>query len=260
MGGRPWNEEVGMSAPVADVRAERLRQARSLLDRASDVGARRFGVSGAWDGAGVLPVAPPLRTVMPGGGLRRGSTIAVRSSMALLLTLLSEASREGAWCALVGLPEVGLVAAAEAGLVLPRVALVPHPGADLVAVTAALVDGLDLVAVAGLERLRAGDRQRLAARARQCGAVLLPVGRWPGADLEISAVFDRWQGLMGGGAGRLRGRRARVRVSGRGAAYRERATSVLLPGSNGAIAEAEWLTEMEHVRAGVLDGAGQEAG
>jgi len=26
------------------------------------------------------------------------------------------------------------------------------------------------------------------------------------------------------------------------------------------LSEAEWLTEMEHVRAGVLDGAGQEAG
>lgn len=35
------------------------------------------------------------------------------------------------------------------------------------------MDGFDLVAVAGAERLRAGDRQRLAARARQRGAVLL---------------------------------------------------------------------------------------
>jgi hypothetical protein len=53
-------------------------------------------------------------------------------------------------------------------------------------------------------------------------------------------VSGRWQGLVGGGAGRLRSRRARVRVSGRGAAHRERVASLLLPGPSGAVAEADW--------------------
>ena len=225
-----------MEAVAADARAERLREARNVLGRAARVWGGEQDLSPSVGGERMLPVAAPLRSVLPGGGLRRGGTVAVRSSTALLLALLSEASAEGAWCALVGLPEVGLVAAAEAGLALPRVALVPRPGADLVAVAAALLDGLDLVAVAGVERLRPGDRQRLAARARQRGAVLLPVGRWPGADLEVVAVSGRWEGLVGGGAGRLCYRRVRVRVSGRGAAHRERVASALLPGPGGTVA------------------------
>ncbi|MBO0850647.1 MAG: hypothetical protein J2P20_14395 [Pseudonocardia sp.] len=184
----------------------------------------------------MLPVAGPLRSALPNGGLRRGSTISVRSSMSLLLALMAEASAEGAWCALVGLPAVGLVAAEEAGLALERVALVPCPGADLVAVTSALLDGLDLVAVAGVDRMRADDRRRLAARARHRDAVLLPVGRWPGADLEVGAVAGRWHGLADGGAGRLRCRQARVWVGGRGAAHRGRVVPVLLPGPGGMVA------------------------
>ncbi|WP_245645346.1 hypothetical protein [Pseudonocardia acaciae] len=207
-----------------------------MLGRATRASEGHRARAAPTDGERVLPVAAPLRSVLPGGGLRRGSTVAVRSSTSLLLGLVAEASAGGAWCALVGMPTVGLVAAEEAGLVLARVALVPRPGADLVAVTAALLDGVDLVAVAGVGRLRAGDRQRLAARARHRGAVLLPVGRWPGADLEVGTAAGQWHGLAGGGAGRLRCRRARVRVGGRGAAHRGRAVSVLLPGPGGAVA------------------------
>ncbi|GEL16201.1 hypothetical protein PA7_00380 [Pseudonocardia asaccharolytica DSM 44247 = NBRC 16224] len=97
------------------------------------------------------------------------------------------------------------MAAAEAGVRLERLALVPHPKRELVAVAAALLDGIDLVTVAGAERagMRAADRQRLMARARQRGAVLLVLGSWPGADLELSCSCPRWQGLGGEGTGRL---------------------------------------------------------
>jgi len=240
VGVEPAADERAARLHEARLHEARLHEARSVLGRATRAwGGQRASAPSVLDER-VLPVAGPLRSALPGGGLRRGGVIAVRSSTGLLLALLAEASAEGAWCALVGLPEVGLVAAAEAGLALSRVALVPRPGADLVAVTAALLDGVDLVAVAGVERLRAGDRQRLAARARHRGAVLLPVGRGPGADLEVAAVAGQWQGLVGGGAGRLRCRKVKLRVSGRGAAHRGRATSVLLPGPNGAVAGVEW--------------------
>jgi hypothetical protein len=68
--------------------------------------------------------------------------VLVRSSTSLLFAVLAEASTQGTWCGLVGMPEVGVVAAAEAGLVLSRVALIPDPGPDLAAVTSALLDGL----------------------------------------------------------------------------------------------------------------------
>ena len=69
----------------------------------------------------VLPVAAALRPLLPGGVLRRGSTVALppgpaAGSTSLLFALLAEASAAGSWCALVGLPHLGLVSAAEVGL------------------------------------------------------------------------------------------------------------------------------------------------
>ena len=128
----------------------------------------------------MLPVAAPLARLLPGGGLRRGSTVAVAGrpgATSLLLALLAEASAGGAWAGVIGRPELGLVAAAEAGVALERLALVPYPGADLVAVTAALLDGLDLVAVAGAAGGHAGGGPAAAGRpgpAARCGAA----GRW----------------------------------------------------------------------------------
>jgi hypothetical protein len=125
------------------------------------------------EGSAVLPVSGPLAGVLPGGGLRRGSAVAVCGSTSLLLALLAEASRAGAWCALVGLPDLGIQAAAEAGLDLSRTALVPRPGPRPAAVVAALVDGVDVVVLdTTLPGVGwpAGDRQRLGARVRQRGA------------------------------------------------------------------------------------------
>ncbi|MCE3554287.1 hypothetical protein LWC33_22885 [Pseudonocardia sp. RS11V-5] len=195
------------------------------------------------DDGRILPVAAPLAPLLPGGGLRRGSTVSVTTgpgSTSLLFGLLGEASAEGAWAGVIGAPGLGAVAAAEAGIRLERLALVPRPGADLVAVTAALLDGLDLVVVAGAERagVRAGDRQRLAARARQRGAVLLALGSWPGADLVLGCSRPEWWGATRG-AGRLRSRCAVVRSTGRGTGASGRETELLLPGPGGAVAPRE---------------------
>lgn len=183
----------------------------------------------------LLPVAGPLTGLLPWGGLRRGSTVSVHGSTALLLALVAEASRAGSWCAMVGLPGVGLAAADEAGLDLARTALVPRPGPRPATVVAALVDGVDVVVLGGASAWRAGDRQRLAARVRQKGAVLVPVGAWPGADVELHAAGGTWSGLLGDGAGRLRSRRVHLRCAARGRA-RELRSDVLLPGPHGGCA------------------------
>ncbi len=197
----------------------------------------------------LLPVAGPLTGLLPWGGLRRGSTVSVHGSTALLLALVAEASRAGSWCALVGLPGVGLAAADEAGLDLARTALVPRPGPRPASVVAALVDGLDVVVLGGASAWRAGDRQRLAARVRQKGAVLVPVGAWPGADVELHATGGTWSGLLGDGAGRLRSRRVHLRCGARGRA-RDRSEDVLLPGPGGRVAEVVEVGEVD-VRAPV---------
>lgn len=228
--------------------AGRLELARGLLRRFED----RTGGAPAAEDARALPVAAPLAGLLPAGGLRRGSTVAVGpgpGGTSLLFALLAEATAQGAWAAVVGRPDLGLAAAAEAGVRLDRLALVPRPGADLLAVTVALLDGMDVVAVApdagrgrrpGPSRseplLRPADRTRLAARARQRGAVLVALGSWPGADLELGCAGARWHGL-GEGHGRLASRRVgvrlRARVLGSG-----REAPLLLPGRGGCVAAA----------------------
>lgn len=230
--------DVAVRAP-AD-RADRLALARGLLSTMeSHRPARPAAAPG--EGTAVLPVVPPLAGLLSAGGLRRGRTVAVADgpgSTSLLLALLAAASAGGAWVGVVGRPRLGLVAAAEAGLRLDRLALVPEPGADLIAVTSALLDGLDVVVMSGVARagVRAADRQRLAARARQRGAVLLPLGPWPGADTELSCVDVEWLGLEADGAGRLSARRVEVRARGRGIDQQGRSARVLLPGPDGAVA------------------------
>ncbi len=233
--------------PQADP-AGRLELAREVLRGFENRLVEGRSPAGVTPDARVLPVVEPLARLLPAGGLRRGSTVAVPrgpGSTSLLLALLAEVSAGGGWVGVIGRPGLGLVAAAEAGLRLERLALVPRPGVDLLGVTSALLDGLDLVVVAGIERarLRGADRQRLAARARQRGAVLLPVDPWPGADLELSCVDAQWRGVgagSSGGCGRLRSRRVRVRLRGRGVAPGGLSARLLLPAPDGRIADDSW--------------------
>ena len=213
--------------------AAKLEHARGLLRRAEDraVQARAAPeVEG-----GVLPVVAPLARLLPAGGLRRGTTVAVAAGPAatsLLWAVLVEASAGGAWVGVVGRPDLGLVAAAEAGMRLERLALVPAPGLELPAVTSALLDGLDVVVMAVTRPVPAGERQRLAARARQRGAVLCVLGPWSGADVQLSCTDARWTGMgagLDGGSGRLGERQVEVRVSGRGMAPAGRVERLLMP-------------------------------
>ncbi len=181
----------------------------------------------------VLPVHAELADLLPLGGLRRGSTISVRGSNSLLLALLATATSNGSWAAVVGVPELGLAAAEEFGVVPQRLAVVPAPGAELVSVVAAMLDGMDLVVVgaAGLGRLgKRGNElaKRLSARARHRGAVLIASGAWPGVDLELSCTEMRWSGL-GDGYGYLAEGTLVISATGRGAAARSRQRAVVLP-------------------------------
>ena len=201
-----------------------------------------------------FPVVEPLAPLLPGGGLRRGSVVAVHGSMALLLALLAAATAQGAWAAVVGIGDLGLLAAAEAGVVVQRLALVPRPGSDPAPVAAALLDGVGLVALAGVDRVSPGARRSLAARARQRGSVLLPLGRWPGAEVELDCRAEAWYGAAAG-YGRLRGRDVVVRAVGRGAAARPRTARLLLPGPDGVVAQAP--TDLTvGIRAGGIGAAG----
>ena len=188
-------------------------------------------------GERLLPVLDPLAPLLPGGGLRRGSVVAVASSTSLALALLAGASAAGSWCAAVGLPSLGVAAAAELGVVLERFPLVAAPASteEWAWAVASLVDAVDVVVAKPPPHVRDAQARKLAARARERSAVLVTTGAWPGgADVRLAVTATAWEGV-GEGHGRLRARRVDVVASGRGAAARERRLSLWLPGPEGAV-------------------------
>lgn len=182
-------------------------------------------------GEQIVPVAEPVAPLLPGRALRRGTVVSIEGppgsgATSLLFQLVAAASQDGSWVAMVGMADVGVVAAAEAKVDLDRLALVPDPGGHWPMVTAALLDAVDLVVVRPSTRVRPQDARRLAGRARERGGVLLVAGTWPdGADVRLTAQRTRWEGLADG-HGFLRQRRVDVTVDGRGAAARTRRLDV----------------------------------
>src|SRR4051812_18910997 len=151
--------------------------------------------------------------------------------------MLAGPSQAGSWCAAVGLPSLGLVAAAEVGIALERFPLVARPGGEWPAVVAALFEAVDVVLVSLPRHVRAGDARRLVAKARDRGAVLVTTGSASAtlaADVRLTVEGMAWQGL-GKGHGNLRARRLDVVAGGRGAAGRERRVSLWLPAPDGGV-------------------------
>lgn len=190
-----------------------------------------------------LPVLGPLQPLLPEGGLRRGAVIGVEGAGAtsLLLALLAGPSRAGSWMALVGLPQVGLAAAAELGVVLDQVAVVADPpAAGQAATAAALIDAFDLVVLAP-GAVRPQHARRLASRARERGAVLVLARgstQWgEGPDVCLRVTDQQWQGLDRG-HGLLRARRITVEATGRRDASRPRHASLWLTDADGRITTA----------------------
>ena len=202
-----------------------------------------------------LPVLPSLTELFP-DGLRRGSTIAVTSSVSLLLALLGTASASGAWTAMVGMPAISAEAAVEAGIELERLAIISPPtredrsdagartrpngspagwtGTSWTTAVGALLDAVDVVVArpggAGTfgtngARVTDGEARRLTARARSKGAVLVLFGQqaaaWPAVETRLTAQHGRWIGI-GDGYGRLKQRQLLVSATGKGRSARPR--------------------------------------
>jgi hypothetical protein len=190
-------------------------------------------------GERLLPVADALAPLLARPGLRRGITVAVNDgSVRLGLGLAAEASAAGSWAAAVGLPHLGIVAAAEVGIVLERFPVVPAlPPHRWTAVVGALLEAMDIVLAGPPPHLPAGQARRLAAVARERGAVLITVGPgWPHpVDLRLGTVERHWLGL-GWGHGHLRACWARVTAVGRDAAAGTAQVGMWLPNEAGRLA------------------------
>ena len=191
-----------------------------------------------------LEVCQALATLLPQGGPRRGATVGVGTGSVpgestLALALVSAASQAGQWVAMVGIPALGAVAAAQLGLDLNRVVLVAQPDHHWPVVTAALLESMTAVVVRPPGPVRPADARRLVARARERNAVLVVLGEgWPeGVDLRLTVTRATWEGLADG-HGHLRARLAEVTVTGRRAGGTPRCGWLWLPGPDGTVSTA----------------------
>ncbi len=179
-------------------------------------------------GEEILPAPAPLAELLGTPGLRRGSTLLVEAAAglsprrqdvvpgatSLALGLLAEPSAAGAFCAVVGLPDLGLAAARELGVALERLVVVPSAGPRDAAVVGALLEGVDLVLARLPGHLSAATARRLTARAREHRSVLVLAGRgvgepvgsgpdlsWPEPpDVRFSVLATAWDPTDAAGA------------------------------------------------------------
>ncbi|PEG40486.1 hypothetical protein CQY20_07340 [Mycolicibacterium agri] len=150
-------------------------------------------------------------------GLPRGTVAVLSGARSLPLSMVAAVTAEGGHAAIVGQPDVGLLAAAEMGADLSRLAVIPEPGADPVEVAAVLMDGMDLVVLGlGGRTVPATRARAVVARARQKGCTLLVTGGdWQGASARLEARVSGYE-VTGGSGGRPIsgcGRISRVRLA-----------------------------------------------
>lgn len=195
-----------------------------------------------------LPVPSPLAELFPRASLRAGSSVAITGAAptSLLLALAAAAAGEEAWCAIAGMPDLGLRSALDAGLDPCRLAITAADGEQRPQVLSALVDGVGVLVLGPHLDLTPALWRSLLGRARSADTLVLaaaPPGR---ADLTLTTTGGGWVGL-GDGSGRLRRRRVEVTSTGRGIAGQHRA-EVLLPQVNGALEAAPAVRSAPAVR------------
>jgi hypothetical protein len=261
-----WDPDADPPPPPAGARAEPAARREPVVirregGRVDPTDLRRAAervAPVALAGERLLPLAPAFAGLVP-GGLPRGATVVVggppeagpsgptgvTGTTALALALVASASASGSWVALIGLPALGLGAAAELGLALERLVIVESPPAERWGTVAgALVGAFDVVILgrpAPAGRVRPVELRRLAARARERGTLLMPLG---GSVTGVSPILDPdlrvavgtigWEGLEAG-HGLLRRRRVTVEVTGRRAAARARRAELWLPDEEGRV-------------------------
>jgi hypothetical protein len=164
----------------------------------------------------LLPIPESLAELLP-ASLPRGTVAVVSGARSLPLSMVAAVTAAGGHAAIVGQPDVGLLAAVEMGADLSRVAVIPDPGTDPVEVAAVLMDGMDLVVLGlGGRSVPASRARAVVARARQKGCTLLVTGGdWQGASARLEARVCGYDviGAGGGAPSPGCGRIGRVRLA-----------------------------------------------
>jgi hypothetical protein len=183
-------------------RAEQLKQLRrqmaGISEAAGKIGSPRRGHAHVDDllpdSEARLPVPQLLAEVLP-DALPRGAVAVLSGAQSLPLSMVAAVTAGGGNAAIVGQPNVGLLAAVEMGADLSRLAVIPDPGTDPVEVAAVLMDGMDLIVLALGGRSVPMTRARaVVARAQQKGCTLLVTdGDWQGASIRLKARVSGYE-------------------------------------------------------------------
>lgn len=180
------------SSPHQETRAEQLE---SLRRQMASISGRKAVPSAAAPAGDLLPdseaqlaLPPWLADLLP-APVPRGTVAVLSGARSLLLSMVAAVTAAGGNAAIVGQPDIGLLAAAEMGADLSRLAVIPDPGTDPVEVAAVLVDGMDLVVLGlGGRRVPPSRARAVVARARNKGCTLLVTGGdWQGAPTRLAA-------------------------------------------------------------------------
>lgn len=222
------------AARCPEYRAEQVEQLRRQMASVSEKMAGKGGgaAPAATFGPGNLRAAPSFSELSPGpdsllmpdlsaelppGLLPRGTVAVLSGARSLELNMVAAVTAQGGHAAIIGQPDIGLLAAVEMGADLSRVAVIPEPGTDRVEVAAVLLDGMDLVVLGLGGRTVSATRARaVVARARQRGCTLLVTdGDWQGASARLHASVTGYE-VVGAGRGTPTpgcGRISRVRLA-----------------------------------------------
>jgi hypothetical protein len=198
---------------------------KSQLDRSEQLEQLRRQMAAVSGKVGARPPAVEVPEPLV-AGLPKGAVAVFSGARSLPVGMVAEVTAAGGHVAVVGLPDFGLLAAAERGADLSRLAVIPEPGADPVEVAAVLMDGMDLVVLGLAGRSVSATRARaVVARARQRGcALLVTQGQWQGASMRMDAQVCGYEitagpggpdGVPVAGYGRISAVRVSIRTRGR---------------------------------------------
>jgi len=197
------------AASASDLRQESRAEQLKLLRQ------KMVAISGSRARSDDLLPEPTEQALLP-----RGTVAVLTGARSLVLSMVASVTADGGNAAIVGQPDIGLLAAVEMGADLSRLAVIPDPGTDPVEVAAVLIDGMDLVVLGlGGRRVPWSRTRVVAARARHKGCTLLVTdGDWQGAPTRLQArvcgyeITPAHRGVPAPGFGRISG--VRLQISG----------------------------------------------
>lgn len=130
-------------------------------------------------------------------GIARGQALRVAGSMAFAALVAGIASRQGAWIAIIGVPDIGWSFFEASGMDCARCAYIPDVDTQAPQVVSAAIEGFDVVIIGDL-RIDRREQAVLERRIKSRNGILVALGRWMAPALDVSCANRGVSGLSAG--------------------------------------------------------------